>query len=142
MSPALLQYDNCREWNGERSRIHNCYNGIGSWFYQALGGIRADENFPGYQRVLISPQVPKGVTWANTSKETPYGTVSVKWKIVTGTLTMDIKVPVGCTAGVTIPQRAATYQLNGKQFKNKSKLVEIGSGGYSFSYLESGRSTH
>ena len=24
-------------WNGARSRIHNCYNGIGSWFYQAAG---------------------------------------------------------------------------------------------------------
>ena len=26
-------------WDGIRSRIHNCYNGVGSWFYQALGGI-------------------------------------------------------------------------------------------------------
>ena len=24
-------------WSGERSRVHNCYNGIGTWFYQALG---------------------------------------------------------------------------------------------------------
>ena len=22
-------------WSGERSRVHNCYNGIGTWFYQA-----------------------------------------------------------------------------------------------------------
>lgn len=28
-------------WNGERSHIHNSYNGIGSWFYQALAGIFA-----------------------------------------------------------------------------------------------------
>ena len=21
-------------WSGERSRVHNCYNGIGTWFYQ------------------------------------------------------------------------------------------------------------
>jgi len=25
-------------WNGKRSRVHNCYNGIGIWFYQALAG--------------------------------------------------------------------------------------------------------
>ncbi len=40
-------------WNGARSRIHNCYNGIGSWFYQALGGILPDENFPGYRHLII-----------------------------------------------------------------------------------------
>ena len=35
-------------WSGERSRVHNCYNGIGTWFYQALGGLRTDPALPGY----------------------------------------------------------------------------------------------
>ncbi|HSL85549.1 MAG TPA: family 78 glycoside hydrolase catalytic domain, partial [Bacteroidales bacterium] len=58
-------------WDGSRSRIHNCYNGIGSWFYEAVGGMRADENFPAWKRLLIDPQIPAGITWANTTKETP-----------------------------------------------------------------------
>ena len=44
-------------WNGSRSRIHNCYNGIGSWFYQALGGIRND-NSAAFQALIIDPQIP------------------------------------------------------------------------------------
>jgi len=120
-------------WNGERSRIHNCYNGIGSWFYQALGGIQPDENFPGYQHFLIEPQIPKGITWANTSKETPYGTVSVKWKLEEGVFKMDIKIPVGSTARVTIPKGVNNYKLNGKSYKNEVSFMEVESGENKFS---------
>ncbi len=98
-------------WNGARSRIHNCYNGVGSWFYQAVGGIQPDEKFPGYKRFVIKPQVPEGVTWANTSKETPYGTVLVKWKIEDELFIMDLEIPVGSTASVIIPKGAGNSGL-------------------------------
>jgi len=119
-------------WNGNRSRIHNCYNGIGSWFYQGLGGIQSDENLPAYQHLLIDPQIPKGITWANTSKETPYGPVSVKWKLENGMLNMKIIIPVGCAAKVTIPKGVNNYKLNGESFKSEASFVEIESGEYDF----------
>ncbi len=62
-------------WGADRSRMHNCYNGIGSWFYQALGGIIPVE--PGYRRVKIDPQVPEGLKTVTVTKETPYGTIVV-----------------------------------------------------------------
>ena len=43
-------------WDGNRSRVHNCYNGIGIWFYQAVAGIRPDEDAPGYRHFFIDPQ--------------------------------------------------------------------------------------
>jgi alpha-L-rhamnosidase len=119
-------------WNGARSRIHNCYNGIGTWFYQAPGGIRPDENFPGYRHLLINPQIPVGITWANTSKETPYGTVSVRWKLDGKMIKMDLNIPVGCTARLTIPEDSNEYTLNGKIFRTKESFLEIESGEYSF----------
>lgn len=63
-------------WRGERSRMHNCFNGIGSWFYQALGGISALE--PGYKTVKIDPQCPKGLEWVKVCKRTPYGDITVR----------------------------------------------------------------
>ena len=63
------------EWDGGRSHLHNCYNGIGSWFYQALGGIVPLE--PGYRRVRIDPQVPEGLAWVKVTQETPYGPITV-----------------------------------------------------------------
>ena len=121
-------------WNGARSRIHNCYNGIGSWFYQAIGGIRPDENYPGYRHVLIDPQVPQGITWAKASKETPYGTIAVDWKTENNTMKMKLEIPVGCEAGVTIPDGNESYTLNGKNYRKDKPLVELGSGKYFIEY--------
>lgn len=35
-------WDCGRPGKEDRSRVHNCYNGIGTWFYQAIAGIRPD----------------------------------------------------------------------------------------------------
>ena len=65
-------------WNGDRSRVHNCYNGIGIWFYQALAGIRPDPEAPGYRHFYVDPQPVEGVTWVKAVKPTPYGTIRVE----------------------------------------------------------------
>ena len=120
-------------WNGERSRIHNCFNGIGVWFYQAIGGIRPDENYPGYRRVIISPQVPDGINWAKTTKETPYGTVIVEWEKKEKMLYLDFSIPPGCTALLEIPNNVKEYTLNGKRYRSvKQSLIQ--SGKYSVIY--------
>ena len=62
-------------WEARRSRLHNCYNGIGSWFYQALGGIIPDA--PGYRHISLEPQVPEGLEWVKVTQETPYGKIVV-----------------------------------------------------------------
>jgi alpha-L-rhamnosidase len=90
-------------WNGRRSHIHNCYNGIGSWFYQALAGINPDEQNPGYRNIIIRPQVVDAITWVKASKDTPYGRVEVKWETSDGGFNLDVKIPVGSTATVCMP---------------------------------------
>jgi alpha-L-rhamnosidase len=121
-------------WNGARSRIHNCYNGIGSWFYQAIGGIRPDENNAGYRHVFIDPQIPQGIVWAKTSKETPFGTIVVNWKTEENQLNMEIRIPVGCSASVTIPDNDKTYSLNGETIKNSNPVIELESGEFNVVY--------
>ena len=81
-------------WDAQRSRLHNCFNGIGSWFYQALGGIIPLE--PGYRRIRIAPQVPEGLEWVRVSQETPYGTVLVRRE----GKKLHFELPVGVTAEV------------------------------------------
>ena len=81
-------------WNGDRSHLHNCYNGIGSWFYQGLGGILPDA--PGCRHVTIDPQVPEGLEWVKVSMETPYGTIRVSRQGDT----LEGELPVGVTATV------------------------------------------
>jgi alpha-L-rhamnosidase len=123
-------------WNGERSRIHNCYNGIGSWFYQAVGGIRQEENVAAYQKVLIQPQVPQGITWAKTFKETPYGKVAVNWELTGKTMKLNVEIPVGVEAEVELPSGVKKYKLEGKGFNvlGGKPAVALKSGKYTMTY--------
>lgn len=83
-------------WNGKRSRVHNCYNGIGIWFYQALAGIRPDPKQPGYKHFFVDPQRCEGIDWIRASKPTPYGTISVD---INGDI-MCVNIPEGTTATI------------------------------------------
>lgn len=83
-------------WDGERSHVHNCYNGIGTWFYQAVAGIRPDEYQPGYRHFYIDPQEVEGVSWFKVTKPTLYGDIRVEKK----GKKMTVTVPVGTTATV------------------------------------------
>jgi len=115
-------------WNGERSRIHNCYNGIGMWFYQAIGGLRTDEKNTGYKHIYIEPQIPEGVTWSRTTKESPYGTIGIDWELKNGYLIINTVIPPGCTASVVLPENTKAYRLDNKAGLMNSKTVNIESG--------------
>ncbi|MBR6759360.1 MAG: family 78 glycoside hydrolase catalytic domain [Alistipes sp.] len=122
-------------WSGERSRVHNCYNGIGVWFYQALGGLtpeylsREDKVVPGagYRRVIIEPQIPHGVEWCKLSKRTPYGEIQLAWRLADDDLCMDVVLPVGVSATVPVPDNTKRVRYNGKKV-DYCREITIGSG--------------
>jgi alpha-L-rhamnosidase len=119
------------DWDKPRSYIHNCFNGIGSWFYKAIGGISPDETEPGYRKIRINPQIPAGITWAKITKETPYGTLSVDWKKNGAYLEFDLAIPVGCTACMPFPENVTTYTVNGMSFnKAGTEPIVLESGKY------------
>ena len=115
-------------WNGARSRIHNCYNGIGSWFYNSIGGIRKDENGPAYRSFIIQPDLEDKITWASTSKETPYGVIKADWRRENGRFDLDLIVPPGTTARVILPDYVKEYERNKRKIKTKSSVAILESG--------------
>lgn len=82
-------------WDRSRSRIHNCYNGIGTWFYQALGGIVPDPDYPGYEHFTVSPQLVDGIDWVKVTKECPYGTITVEWTRNGDDVDVVVECPIG-----------------------------------------------
>lgn len=100
-------WDCGRPGKEDRSRVHNCYNGIGIWFYQALAGIRpalplAEGEHPeggrgydgGYKHFYIDPQPCNGIEWVRCTKPTQYGDIRVE---IDGD-TLKVTVPDGTTA--------------------------------------------
>lgn len=100
--------------------MHNCYNGIGTWFYQALGGLRTDSSHPGYEHVFIDPQIPEGVEWCRIGKETPYGRIDLGWEIADGELRIDVTLPPGVTATAITPAGACRGRLDGRRLAPQS----------------------
>ncbi|MCK3684281.1 alpha-L-rhamnosidase [Maribellus sp. YY47] len=123
-------------WDGARSRIHNCYNGTGSWFYQALGGMSPVEDAPAYQKVRIEPQIPNGISWAKTWKETPYGKLAVNWKLNGINVEMTVEIPVGVEAEFVFPFTTQEYLIDGSAKELLSnKSIALKSGKYTIGYM-------
>lgn len=121
-------------WNGERSRIHNCFNGVGQWFYQSVGGIRSSDDGVAYSKFIIQPQIPEGVTWAKTTLKTAYGLISVHWTISGNSMNMEIDVPVGSSATFIPHKEVPTVSINNKNQSVGSKTISLSSGKHSISY--------
>lgn len=117
-------------WRGERSRIHNCYNAPGSWYYQSIGGIQPLEDYPGYERFLLAPRPPKAVTWAKVSKETPYGTIRVDWQKEKDQMAMQVTIPTGSIAKFILPEGAQSCLID-NEIVNPDKQGNI--------WIESGK---
>lgn len=122
-------------WSGERSRVHNCYNGIGTWFYQAVGGLRLDEAASGYRHVFIDPQIPTGVTWTKITKESPYGEIVVRWELKDDRLNLQVSVPAGVKATVCRPKNAVSCQKDGKKINIEKGSVMVEAGESVFEFL-------
>ena len=115
-------------WNAGRSRIHNCFNGIGSWFIQAAGGILPDEKAAGFKHVVLRPQLPSGVEWVKSSKETPYGLVRSEWSVDGNKMTFDVEIPANSTATFFSPVNATECELNGEKVALTDNTINLASG--------------
>ena len=115
-------------WHGGRSHIHNCFNGVGSWFIQAAGGILPDEKAAGFKNVVLRPQIPQGVEWVKTSKQTPYGNVRSEWRKEGGKMLFEVEIPANSTATFHSPVAATECLLNGQSVALNNNCIELASG--------------
>ncbi|MDR1624356.1 MAG: alpha-rhamnosidase, partial [Tannerellaceae bacterium] len=90
----------------------------------AVGGIRPDEANPGYRHVFIDPQIPQGVTWAKTTKESPYGTMRVDWALEsTSLLKVNITLPVGVQGTFVIPGKTQSCKVDDVETTDLQNIV-------------------
>ena len=78
---------------------HYALGAVADWMHRTVGGIAPLT--PGYAEVLVAPRPGGGLTWAETSLDTPHGTVSVRWDLAED-LVVHVTVPDGVTAVVRL----------------------------------------
>lgn len=123
---------------------HYAYGAVVDWMHQNVGGIKMDA--AGYKTSIIEPRPGGSLTEASGELQTVYGKLSNAWKLVDGTLTLDVTVPVNTTSKVRIPSTSTWAVLEGgkpvasaagvKKVERDAAagvtVVTVGSGTYSF----------
>ena len=88
---------------------HYAYGSVGNWLYTRLCGLRMLE--PGYKRFAVIPGFIKGITHAELSYESVYGTIKTAWRCEGGKITVDLTVPANTTAELSLPEKGETLML-------------------------------
>lgn len=109
------------------SNNHMMLGHIMEWFYSGIGGIRQPSSSGAYDRIIISPDVVGDLTWAETSFNTVHGEIISNWKIDGNLFILNVKIPVGCSAIVAIPQPDPDKILEGEiPVRQSIQVKEIG----------------
>lgn len=95
MSPEMF--------NG-RSHNHPMNAGYDEWFFRGIAGIHPDENAPGFKNIVFRPYFTAKLKNAAATYESPYGTISSKWKWEGKIFNWDIRIPANSGADIYIPK--------------------------------------
>nr|WP_274636126.1 alpha-L-rhamnosidase [Microbacterium bovistercoris] len=82
---------------------HYAFGAVVDWLHTTVAGLAPLE--PGYRRILVAPHPGDGMTWAETSLQTPHGRASVRWDQDDAALTVWAEVPPGTEAVIRLPGR-------------------------------------
>jgi len=121
---------------------HYAYGAVGTWMYENIGGIAPLE--AGYKSIRIAPVVGGGLTEGSGRFDSVYGRITSAWEKSADGLTLDVTVPTGTTAEVSIPSSsefaiseggvplADVQGVTNVTSADDSVTVTVGSGEYSF----------
>jgi len=136
-----IKPDSTFQTPGMNSFNHYAYGAIGDWLYRKVAGIDTEEQEPGYRKVTVRPLIGKGLSSADATLQTLYGTIRSAWKKTDNGLSMTVTIAPNTTGTVWIPSSSAgTVTEGGKsigsEFKPEWKdgylRVNVGSGTYNF----------
>ncbi|MGV8090676.1 MAG: glycoside hydrolase family 78 protein [Mangrovibacterium sp.] len=138
-------------WNGNTAapnmNSHNHVMMLGDliiWFYENLAGIKSDETFTGFKKVIMKPEPVKGLDFVDASYQSPYGLIKSAWKRKDGLFIWNIVIPANSRAEIYIPAgslkdiRESDKALSGPdqiqflRMEGDRAVFGIGSGEYHF----------
>jgi alpha-L-rhamnosidase len=98
------------DWDGidehglpSASLNHYSKGAVISFLHQYIAGLKLDEDQPAYRHFTVRPHPGGGLTSAATTHESPYGRIEVSWQLVDDGLSVEVLVPPGTSADVTLP---------------------------------------
>lgn len=119
------------DWHGDGAQMPSCGGAIGTWLFQSVLGIRPDPAFPGFKKFIISPQpdAPSNLTCASGYYDSPYGRITVSWKLDRQKFTLDLEIPANTSIQLEIPSaNEESFTEAGKAAALNKHITAIQSG--------------
>jgi alpha-L-rhamnosidase len=128
---ATTLYENWRiDAKNDISLNHIMFGEVGAWLYKGLGGIKTDEQQPGFKNVLLKPNFVAGLDHFEARHEGPYGAIISSWTRTAAGVIYEVTVPANSSATVYFPLTGTQKAYkDGKAIAGKT---EIAAGKYKF----------
>jgi alpha-L-rhamnosidase len=105
---------------------HYAFGAIGDWLYGYVAGIRPDEERPGFKHSLLTPHPGGGLHAARALHRSPYGEISMAWKLESGVLRVEVCVPPNTTATLRLPGASVSeVDEGGEPLERAEGVTEI-----------------
>lgn len=102
---ATTLWETWKESDDIYSNCHPMFGSVSGWFYRWIGGIRPMADYPGFKKFTIAPIVPKELSYAECSYESPLGMIVSNWEKTGRKCIFRVTVPEGATANFELPFR-------------------------------------
>jgi alpha-L-rhamnosidase len=124
------------------SQNHPMFGSVSEWFYRSLLGINAAS--PGFEKIIIKPQPPEGLSYAKGSYHSVYGVIKSEWEKKNRAFYLKVEIPVNTTAEIWLPVKVMqgitesgkpVKQVNDIRFLRNEDgyaVYATGSGSYAF----------
>jgi alpha-L-rhamnosidase len=90
---------------------HYAAGAVGDWLYRRVAGIEPVEG--GYRSFRVAPLLGGGITSADASVKTPYGTASSSWNLQGEVFRLRVQVPVSTRCSVELPDGTVITRESG-----------------------------
>jgi len=82
---------------------HYALGSVGKWFYSGILGISSDPETPGFEKLLLSPQITDKLTYAQGSYDSVKGKIEVMWEMTEKGYRYTVTVPANTSAELILP---------------------------------------
>jgi alpha-L-rhamnosidase len=96
------------EWEGvdghrvpHASLNHYSKGAVAAFLHRYVAGLRPAS--PGYRTFDVRPRPGGGITSATARHISPFGPIEVSWWLAGGSMELDVLIPPGTTASITLP---------------------------------------
>ena len=108
------------QWDGQNSHNHPMFGGGLTWLARRLAGVNVTTEGAGYRHFEVRPVPAVGVDTVFYAQQTPQGLLSSRVISSKGQLrSLEVRVPVGSTATICLPQKTIQVQQGTHRFENK-----------------------